>query len=147
MKRSVIVAVAAAAMVLAGLGCARDLARASSGVIGCAPEDIAIDDVSVGWSETSWAAACGGTTFRCAGERSPWCAPAMARPESQPAPEVAAEAPAEGSARPPSPVPTSEAERTSEAAAEPTPDAVAEPRPAELPPGHPIPESLTDAPH
>lgn len=84
MQRPVLAAMAAAALVLAGPGCARDLARASSGVIGCAPEDIAIDDVSVGWSETSWAASCGGARFRCAGEHAPWCAPEAAGSPSAP---------------------------------------------------------------
>jgi hypothetical protein len=150
MKRAVIVAMAAAAMVL-GLGCARDLARASSGVIGCAPEDIAIDDVSVGWSETSWAASCGGTTFRCAGEGAPWCAPAMgASPGTGSEHEAAADAPAQPAtaelpARAPSPAPsTPKAEPTP---AEPSTEAAPESGPAELPPGHPIPEGFTDAPH
>lgn len=148
MQRPVIVALAAAAFVLGGLGCARDLARASSGVIGCAPDDIAIDDVSVGWSETSWAASCGGTTFRCAGERSPWCAPAMgtqlhAAPELEAAGDApaAAESPASAPSRAPA---TPEVEPSK---AEPSREAAPESGPAELPPGHPSPESLTDAPH
>lgn len=147
MQRPVSVALAAVALVFGGLGCARDLARASSGVIGCAPEDIAIDDVSVGWSETSWAASCGGTSFRCAGERSPWCAPSMTQPPPEPELEAAADAPAatETPASAPSPEPsTTEAEPP---AAEPPTDAAPESGPAELSPGHPIPESFTDAPH
>lgn len=121
MQRSLIVSMAGAAIVLAGFGCARDLARASSGVIGCAPEDIAIDDVSVGWSETSWAASCGGTTFRCAGERSPWCAPSMT------------------SQGPPRPAEPPAAAPSTASTPEPGVDAIA--------PGHPIPEGSTDAPH
>ncbi len=143
MKRPI--AMAAAAVFLGGLGCAGDLARASSGVIGCAPADIAIDDVSVGWSETSWAAACGGTTFRCAGERSPWCAPAMAQPG--PGHEVAVDAPAVADAPASAPSPTPSTTEAEPPAAEPTPTAAPEVGPAELPPGHPLPEGFTDAPH
>ena len=152
MLRPVIVAMAAAAIVLSGPGCARDLARATSGVIGCAPEDIAIDDVSLGWSETSWAASCGGARFRCAGERAPWCAPEVAG--AGPAPERAAEPTAptrpdaaagrEPRAAEPGPAdPAPSDSEPSDAAA--TPEAGAN----ELPPGHPIPtlESMTDAPH
>lgn len=127
MERPVIVAMAAAAWVLGGLGCARDLARASSGVIGCAPEDIAIDDVSVGWSEMSWAASCGGTTFRCAGEEAPWCAPAMGtRPAPPPDRDAAAEAPAPPEAPARAPIPTPSAP-----AADPSPAAVPALGPAE----------------
>ena len=164
MQRPVIAAMAAAALVLAGLGCARDLARASSGVIGCAPEDIAIDDVSVGWSETSWAASCGGATFRCAGERAPWCAP-----ESRPAgDEASAEGPAsdaghdeasdprtpssKGKADGATAEPSTKGEADG-ATAEPDDAREGEPEPASspstLPPGHPVPtlEGFTDAPH
>lgn len=76
--------------VLLGLcasGCASDLARASSPAIGCAPDEIEIDKVSVGWSETSWSAQCRGTRFHCAGEHGASCSPDrdVAVP-SQPAP-------------------------------------------------------------
>jgi len=150
MGRHEILAMAAVAMVLAGLGCARDLARASSGVIGCAPEDIAVDDVSVGWSETSWAASCRGTTFRCAGERSPWCTPSVA---PQPGPAAAREA----SASPPAPLEVPAAgESPAQSSAEPSTSAssteAAQPDPGstEIVPAHPIhpiPEGFTDAPH
>jgi hypothetical protein len=146
MKRAVIVAMAAAAMVL-GLGCARDLARASSGVIGCAPEDIAIDDVSVGWSETSWAASCGGATFRCAGERSPWCAPSMSQPPPGSELEAAADEPAATQTPASAPSPEPPATKAEPTAAELPTDAAPDSGPAELPPGHPIPEGFTDAPH
>lgn len=148
MQRPMIVAMAVGAMVLAGLGCARDLARASSGVIGCAPEDIAIDDVSVGWSETSWAASCGGTSFRCAGERSPWCAPSTtSHAPPRPDREVAAEAPAPSQAPASAPSPERSTPEAEPPATEPSTEATPEPGAAELPPGHPIPEGFTDAPH
>ena len=133
MERAVIVAMAAAAMVLGGLGCARDLARASSGVIGCAPEDIAIDDVSVGWSETSWAASCGGATFRCAGERAPWCAPSMTQPQATSDREARAEARArlEVPASAASPEAVAAEPSTSMPPAEAATPAHAEPRPTE----------------
>lgn len=56
-------------------GCAADLARSSSPAIGCAPDEIEIDEVSVGWSETSWSARCRGTRFHCAGEHGASCSP------------------------------------------------------------------------
>lgn len=65
----------AAVLVLCVGGCATDLARASSPAIGCAPDEIEIDDVSVGWNETSWSAQCRGTRFHCAGERGASCSP------------------------------------------------------------------------
>lgn len=55
-------------------GCARELARSSSGAIGCPPTEIEVTDVSVGWSEMSWTARCGARTYYCAGEDSPRCA-------------------------------------------------------------------------
>lgn len=155
MQRPVIVAMAAAAIVLAGPGCARDLARASSGVIGCAPEDIAIDDVSVGWSETSWAASCGGTTFRCAGERSPWCAPETTPSRAEG--EASAETPASDAARGETNDPKHSEDKADGATAQPSNegDDASEgepeppPSPSTLPPGHPAPtlEGFTDAPH
>ncbi|MGH1345061.1 MAG: hypothetical protein ACRBN8_26105 [Nannocystales bacterium] len=65
----------AAALALFACGCAADLARASSPAIGCAPNEIQIDEVSVGWSETSWSARCRGTQFHCAGEHGASCSP------------------------------------------------------------------------
>ncbi len=56
-------------------GCAADLARASAPAIGCAPAEVEIDDVSVGWSETSWSARCRGVQFHCSGERGATCGP------------------------------------------------------------------------
>lgn len=66
-------------LVLAGLtvGCAADLARASSGAIGCPHTAIEVDHVSVGWSETSWTARCRGLVFHCSGEDAPSCAPEL----------------------------------------------------------------------
>jgi len=70
----------------APLGCAADLARASSSAIGCAYGAIEISDVSVGWSRMSWRARCNGSDFYCSGESNADCAPASAtRP---PAPEA-----------------------------------------------------------
>jgi hypothetical protein len=66
------------AVLLALSGCARDLARVSSGTIGCPTDEIEIADVSVGWSETSWIARCRGLTFTCAGEHAPSCVPERA---------------------------------------------------------------------
>lgn len=65
----------AAVLVLFSGGCAADLARASSPAIGCAPDEIEIDKVSVGWSETSWSARCRGMRFHCAGEHGASCSP------------------------------------------------------------------------
>jgi hypothetical protein len=65
----------ALALVLVVSGCAHDLAHASSGAIGCAPKDIAISEVAMSWSATSWRAQCRGLAFRCAGEGTPVCAP------------------------------------------------------------------------
>ncbi len=67
-------------------GCAADLARASSPAIGCAPEEIEVDDVSVGWAETAWSAQCRGMTFHCAGETGTTCSPdrGATGPESTP---------------------------------------------------------------
>jgi hypothetical protein len=61
-------------LLIAG-GCAHDLAHASSGAIGCAPKDIAIAEVAVSWSTTSWRASCRGVVFQCAGEGAPQCVP------------------------------------------------------------------------
>jgi hypothetical protein len=68
-----------ALLVLAGLvaGCAADLARASAGAIGCPHTAIAVEDISVGWSETSWTARCRGLVFHCSGEDAPSCAPEL----------------------------------------------------------------------
>lgn len=55
--------------------CASDLARVSSPAIGCAPSEIQIDDISVGWAETSWSARCRGEAFHCAGENLASCSP------------------------------------------------------------------------
>ena len=57
--------------------CAADLARATSGAIGCPPAEIANRDRSLGFSEMSWSASCRGHTFHCSGERSPACAPEL----------------------------------------------------------------------
>ena len=62
-------------LALVACGCASDLARASSPAIGCAPHEIEIHDISVGWAETSWAARCRGTRFHCAGESTASCSP------------------------------------------------------------------------
>ncbi len=56
-------------------GCASDLARVSSPAIGCAPSEIQIDDISIGWAETSWSAQCRGQAFHCAGESIASCSP------------------------------------------------------------------------
>jgi hypothetical protein len=60
-------------------GCAHDLAHASSGAIGCAPREIAISEVAMSWSATSWRARCRGIVFRCAGEGAPVCTPELAQ--------------------------------------------------------------------
>jgi hypothetical protein len=71
-----------ALLVLAGAaalsGCAHDLAHASAGAIGCDPREIAIAQVSLSWSTTSWRARCRGVAFRCAGEGTPSCSPELA---------------------------------------------------------------------
>jgi hypothetical protein len=82
----------AAALVCVGLvvGCAADLARASSGAIGCPHAAIDVEDISVGWSETSWTARCRGLVFHCSGEDAPSCAPELDVTE-RPAPEPPAD--------------------------------------------------------
>ena len=64
-------------VLLGGLlaSCASDLARVSSPAIGCAPQEIQIENVSVGWAETSWLARCRGEAFHCAGEDLASCSP------------------------------------------------------------------------
>jgi hypothetical protein len=69
-------------------GCAHDLAHASSGVIGCAPREIEISEVALSWSTTSWRAQCRELAFRCAGERSPSCAPEPSNPTPVPVAQV-----------------------------------------------------------
>ncbi len=69
-------------------GCARDLARSSSGAIGCPPESIAVSQVSVGWSQTSWSAQCNGTTFYCSGEGAASCTPEFGDAEAPPSGET-----------------------------------------------------------
>ncbi|HWB77948.1 MAG TPA: hypothetical protein VG755_23450 [Nannocystaceae bacterium] len=56
-------------------GCAHDLAHASSGAIGCDPQEIRVSEVAISWSTTSWRAQCRNTAFRCAGETAPACVP------------------------------------------------------------------------
>ena len=64
-------------------GCARDLARASSGAIGCPYEAVQVSDVSVGWSQISWTASCRDMVFYCSGEVNPTCSASLAfEPES-----------------------------------------------------------------
>ena len=110
------------ALVLGGLllvtACARDLARASSGAIGCPHEQIAVSEVSVGWSRMSWTAQCRAQTFFCSGEDAPVCTPALALP------------PVDDPATPPEPESASPPKRV-EPAATPTPEEPAEPTPAE----------------
>lgn len=72
------------ALFVASPGCARDLARASAGAIGCSPRAIEVDHISVGWSETSWRARCRGQAFHCSGEDSPSCAPELETKTSAP---------------------------------------------------------------
>ena len=60
---------------LLACSCAKDLARVSSPATGCAPDEIDIENVSVGWAETSWSARCRGETFHCAGEDLASCSP------------------------------------------------------------------------
>ncbi|MEM6989941.1 MAG: hypothetical protein AAF721_05575 [Myxococcota bacterium] len=57
------------------MGCAQDLARASSGAIGCPHERIEVSEISVGWSQMSWRARCDGMDFLCSGETDPSCSP------------------------------------------------------------------------
>jgi hypothetical protein len=59
---------------IAGCGCAADLARASSGAIGCSHREIEVSSISLGWSTTTWRAECRGVVFHCAGEDAPSCA-------------------------------------------------------------------------
>jgi len=42
------------------------LAAASSGSVGCAPDEIQIADESLAFDPQSWTARCGGKTFHCA---------------------------------------------------------------------------------
>lgn len=77
--------VVAAALALAG--CAHDLAHASAGAIGCGPREIAISEVSLSWSTTSWRARCRGVAFRCAGEGAPSCTPELGSSPAAVAPE------------------------------------------------------------
>lgn len=75
---------------LGGSGCARDLARSSSGAIGCPPDAIDVSEISVGWSEMSWTARCRDTTFYCSGESGPSCAPSRAASVTKPSSPSAA---------------------------------------------------------
>jgi hypothetical protein len=63
--------VIAATVLIAGLtACAASNAQlrsASSGHVGCAPEDIGIENYSLGATTSSWTAACNGKTFYCSG--------------------------------------------------------------------------------
>lgn len=59
-------------------GCASDLARASSGAIGCPYEAVQVSDVSVGWSQISWTASCRDMVFHCSGEVHPTCSASLA---------------------------------------------------------------------
>ncbi|MEX1362968.1 MAG: hypothetical protein AB1Z98_07570 [Nannocystaceae bacterium] len=78
-----------ASVALGSSGCARDLARSSSGAIGCPPDAIDVSEISVGWSEMSWTARCRDTTFYCSGESGPSCTPAPeAIAETTPAPST-----------------------------------------------------------
>lgn len=63
------------ALLLCAPGCASDLARASSPATGCPRDEIQIENISVGWAETSWSARCRGTQFHCAGEQVATCSP------------------------------------------------------------------------
>jgi hypothetical protein len=66
-----------AVLALLASGCASDLARASSGEIGCSHREIAVSKISVGWSTTTWRAKCRGVVFHCAGEDATSCAPEL----------------------------------------------------------------------
>jgi hypothetical protein len=46
-------------------GCAADLQNASSGKIGCAPQQITIENDEVGWASRTWTAACNGKQYFC----------------------------------------------------------------------------------
>lgn len=74
-KRSMSRGPLACALLLCTSGCASDLARASSPATGCPRSEIQIEDISVGWAETSWSARCRGTRFHCAGEQLATCTP------------------------------------------------------------------------
>lgn len=48
-------------------GCSVDYARASmtSGLIGCSPSDLRIEEGEIGWQTDTWTASCGGKKFYC----------------------------------------------------------------------------------
>jgi hypothetical protein len=92
--------------------CARDLARASSGAIGCPHENIAVSEVSVGWSRMSWTARCREQTFYCSGEDAPTCAPELEISEPAPRSEPPHRAPAKLEAPPEDPPPAEPAPST-----------------------------------
>lgn len=92
-----------ALLALVGSGCARDLARASSGAIGCPHDAIEVSEISVGWSQASWTARCRDATFYCSGESSAMCAPALDAEASMPASPVGPRAPATDPPMRPSP--------------------------------------------
>jgi hypothetical protein len=60
-----------AAILLSGLsGCAASNAQlksVSSGHVGCAPDEIAIENYNLGVSTSSWTALCKGKAFFCSG--------------------------------------------------------------------------------
>ena len=85
-------AIGMALLVLPSAGCATDLARASSGAIGCPAAAIEVSNISVGWSRMSWRATCRGLVFYCSGEANASCAPGL---------EVSPAAPRPGPATPP----------------------------------------------
>ncbi len=49
------------------LSCASTLRSASSGEIGCPPEEVQVHDMKRGWASATWTATCRGRTFYCSG--------------------------------------------------------------------------------
>ena len=119
-------------------GCASDLARSSSGAIGCPRKEIKVSDVSVGWSQMSWVATCRGTTFYCSGEDAPTCAPELdAQANDAPTPPVPE--PAQAEAKPRAQPPAVEApEQAPAPEPEPEPDPTPAPKAPESPAEPPV---------
>lgn len=53
------------AVAVAGCATQRELALASAGKIGCAPEEIEISDKALGISSVAWVATCKGRKYAC----------------------------------------------------------------------------------